>query len=343
MRRFWEFRSNLITLEYYHKFKELNQFKKNCHDYYMLFPLWLLENDYYDEIIIWRLSNKPINDITFNIGNKKYIQRWVRSFNETLNYPSPNISFFRGGFKEYDIITQKNPNHFGKKIYLGAGKRIFSQWNGIYDIYLIEDKKDFVKNKNCLPFYKTASPEIFYPIKDSQIKYDICWPCNFTQIKYKGQEFFISLIAKHPFLQKLKIVHCGNKPQVGKNLCEQYDVNNIEFKGNITRTKLNEILNISKFGLNLSNLNDGCPRVSTEILMSGTPLIIRNIVRLLKDFKKHGVIIVNENNISNQIENAIKNYDQLKDKVLNTIKKEISFDNINQKNINSWQKNIKGI
>jgi hypothetical protein len=336
MRSFWLYRSNLNILEYYHNIKELKQFKNKCHDYYLLFPLWLLENDYYDEVIIWRLSTKKLKDIVFNINGKKYIQRWVRSFNETLNYPSPEISFFRGGFKEYDILTQKNPKHLGKKIYLGAGKRIFSQWNGIYDIYLIEDERDFVSNRNCVYFYKTASPKIFNPIENIEKKYDICWPCNFTQIKYKGQEFFISLISKHPFLQKLKIIHCGNKSDIGKQLCKEYNISNIEFAGSVTRKELNKILNKSKFGLNVSNLNDGCPRVSTEILMSGTPLIIRNKTRLLNDFKQHGVVIINEHNILNQIIYAFKKYNQLKNEVLNIIKKEISFDNINKKNIERW-------
>ncbi len=336
MRRFWLFRSNIKNLEYYHQYKELNLFKKHCHDYYMLFPLWLLENDYFDEVIIWRLTDKPHDDIIFTINNKKYIQRWVTNFNETLKYPSPDISFWRGGFKEYDQVTKSNPKHFGKKIYLGAGKRIFSQWKGIYDTYLIEDEQDFVKNKNCIPFYKTASPEIFHPIKNTQIKYDICWPCNFTQLKYKGQKFFISLISEHPLLQKLKIVHCGNKPEIGKRLCKEYNVTNIEFKGSLERPYLNNLLNSSKFGLNLSNLSDGCPRVSTEILMSGTPLILRNTVRLLPYFKIKGVIIINKNDIVNQIKCAMQNYNQLKNEILSTIKKEISFDNISQKNIKAF-------
>jgi hypothetical protein len=67
MRSFWLFRPNLKTLEYYHKFTSLKTFKEQCHDYYLIFPLWLLENNYFDEVVIWRLSDKQIPDITAHL------------------------------------------------------------------------------------------------------------------------------------------------------------------------------------------------------------------------------------------------------------------------------------
>ena len=228
MRRFWLFRSDLAALEYYHKYKDLEIFKENCHDYYMLLPIWLLENDYMDEVIIWRLTKTWKKDIIFDVNGKKYIQKWVKNFNETLKYPSPDITFWRGGFKKYDTVTSMHPEHFGLKLYLGAGRRILPQWGGVYDVFLMEDERDFVERKKCLPFYKTASPFIFHPI-ESEIKWDICWPCNFTQIKFKGQEEFIKMISQRPKLKEYSIVHCGNKPEVGKSICKRYKVENIEF------------------------------------------------------------------------------------------------------------------
>ena len=70
MRRFWLFRSNLIPLEYYHEFKDLDTFEKNCHDYYMLLPLWLLQNNFFDEVTIWRLTKNPKEDIIFDVNGK---------------------------------------------------------------------------------------------------------------------------------------------------------------------------------------------------------------------------------------------------------------------------------
>jgi len=342
MRIFWEFRSNLKNLEYYHEYKDYKTFKENCHDFYMLFPLWLLENDYFDEVIIWRLSNKPIDDIVFHVGTKRFIQRWVNSFHQTLKHPSPEISFWRGGFPEYDKTVNLKPSHFGKKLYLGAGKRVYPQFGGTYDAFLIEDGRDRIEGKKCIPFFKTASPQIFHPVEPPvKERYDICWPCNFTQVKYKGQPFFISQIAKNPVLQKLKIVHCGNRPEVGKELCRKFNVKNIQFVGSVTRPELNKYLNKSKFGMNLSNQTDGCPRVSTEILMSGTPLILMESVRLLGIYKKNGVIEVNENNLKNKIIDGLNNYENYRTQVLYSLKHEISFDKICQKNIERWKAELK--
>lgn len=337
-RRFWLFRSNIRHLEYYHKFTDLETFENECHDFYMLFPIWLLRHDHFDEVTIWRLTNKVRPDIIFNVNGKKYYQRWVRNFTQCLKYPPPNVSLFRGGFREYDNETRFSPKHYGLKLYLGTGKRIYPQWNGKYDIFLQEDEKDFQKGRNCLPFYKTASPKIFFHPRKYVFKkqYDICWPCNFTQMRHKGQEQFISAVAKYPELQKLKIINCGNKPEAGKKMCKKYGVKNIEFAGHVDRKKLRDTLNRSNFGLCMSNRQDGCPRVVTEILMTETPLILSDQTRLLPYYKKNGVIEVNSNNIAKKIMWADKNYVDIKRQLSYAVENIISFDKICAKNVSRW-------
>lgn len=340
MKRFCLFRSNLASLEYYHEYKDLETFIKNCHDYYMLFPLWLLQKNYFDCIYIIRLQNKNQNmkDIIFDVNGKKYIQAWVNDLSDVLKLPSPDISFFRGGFEIYDKFTKKYPDFSKFKIYLGAGQRINTAWGGKYDLFLMEDDQDIKDNVGTHPFYKTASPFIFHPYQNTIVDfvYDICWPCNFTQINYKGQEFFIKAISKSEYLKTLKIVHCGNKPQIGEQLCKKYGVINITFQGTQERKNLNNFLNYSKFGLNLSNRKDGCPRVSTEILMSGTPLIIHEQTRLLSYYKHRGIIEVNGGNITIKISQAIDHHTRHKSDTLLAIKDELSFDKTNQKNIDLW-------
>ena len=336
MRIFWLFRSNIKHLEYYHKYDNLEEFEKKCHDFYMLFPIWLLRQGYFDTVVVWRLSKSPPKNIDFNVDGRLYSQRWIQNLSEVLNYPKPKMSFFRGGFKEYDTVTKQNPDHFGLKLYLATGRRIRPQWGGIYDYLLQEDKRDMVHSDHkSIPFYKTASPQIFHPKKLDK-KYDICWPCNFMQIRYKGQEYFIQTIAKNKDLQKLKIVHCGNKPGVGKKLCQKYGVTNIEFKGEVNRAVLNDTLNQSKFGLCLSNLQDGCPRVISEILMSGTPLFISNLTRSLDYYKKNGIIEVDEKNIAKKIKVGLEEYKDYRRHVEYAIKHSISFDTICKKNISRW-------
>lgn len=341
MRIFWLFRSNIKNFEYYHKYETLEEFEKNCHDFYMLFPIWLLRKGYVDTVVVWRLSKIQVKDIDFIVDGKLYSQRWVKDFSEVFEYPKPQMSFFRGGFSEYDTVTKQKPDHFGLKLYLATGRRIRPQWGGIYDYLLQEDKRDMVySDHKSLPFYKTASPDIFFPYltlqPDQHEQYDICWPCNFTQIRYKGQEFFIKAISENKDLQKLKIVHCGNKPEVGKKLCKKYGVTNIEFEGWVDRQRLNVLLNHSKLGLCLSNLQDGCPRVVTEVLAAGTPLVVSNLTRVLPYYKKKGVIEVNQKNISGKIRGAIKNYTKYRLEAMQAVIKELSFDTIMEKNIKSW-------
>lgn len=339
MRIFWLFRSNIKHLEYYHKYDNLEEFENTCHDFYMLFPIWLLRNNYFDTVVVWRLTERPIKEINFVVNDGMYSQRWIRNFSEVLKYPQATMSLFRGGFPEYDKAIAQKPSYFGLKLYLGTGKRIYPEYGGKYDVYLQEDKKDFKPGYNCLPFYKTASPEIFFPIPVGLTEpkdIDICWPCNFAQIRHKGQEDFIKAVGSSSYLKTLKIVHCGNKPAVGKKLCEKYRVNNIEFMGSVDRPTLNEVLNKSKFGLCMSNRVDGCPRIATEILMSGTPLIVRDQTRLLPFYKKNGVVEVDMNTIRERIEWALGNHDQLKREVKYAIEHTISFDQICRKNISRW-------
>jgi Glycosyl transferases group 1 len=337
MKSFWLFRSNIRALEYYHEFKDLETFETKCHDYYMLFPIWLLRNNYFDEVVIWRLGDYVRDDIIFNVNGKKFIQRWVRNFTQTLKYPPPEMSLWRGGFREYDDITKFHPEHFGMKLYLGTGQRTYPRYGGEYDVILQEDEQDFRPGHNCIPFYKTASPHIFKRNVFS-IRWDICWPCNFTQIRYKGQNEFIDAVASSPSLQKLSIVHCGNKPEAGKAMCLRSKVKNIKFLGWKSREELCNILNQSKFGLCMSNRNDGCPRVATEILMTKTPMIISEKTRLLPSYKKNGVVEVNDRNIEEKILWAMENHFILKSQTKHAVKHEISFDKICKKNIMRWKK-----
>lgn len=283
MKTFWLFRTNLRQYEYYHSIDNLEQFKKQCHDFYLLMGIWMLENTELEEFVVWRLVKEQSGHAKysgrkeFEVNGKKFIQLFVDDFNDCFQFeqfPRPDITLFRGGFPDYGKITKANPNYFGLKLYLGAGQRVFPKYGGIYDKILVEDERDMNPNFDCIPFYKTANPNIFYPM-DLEKKWNICWPCNFSQEKYKGQEWFIKQVAKSDYLKSLKILHVGNVPKRGRDLCKKYGVNNIVFKGWVTRPELNEYLNQSNLGLVTSNELDGSPRILTEILCTGIPVGIR--------------------------------------------------------------------
>src|SRR4030042_3854248 len=293
MKSFWIFRTNLRQLEYYHSIKDLETFKKECHDFYLLMGVWFLENNIVDEVIVWRLNPKvKISDIEFVVNEKKFIQKFVDDFSVCFSYPKPYITFWRGGFAEYDALTLSRSDFFSpRSFYLAAGKRTFPQYGGKYDRILVESDSNL--SKGIWPFYKTSNQEIFKPL-NLQKKYDVCWICNFTQLKFKGQKFFIDQISKSKFLKKLSICHVGNNPQVGISLCKKYNVFNISFLGYLSRLKINEILNMSKFGLVTSSSIDGCPRVITEVMCTGTPVLIREQTKLLDYYKKFGVVVFSD-------------------------------------------------
>jgi hypothetical protein len=338
MKKFWIFRTNLRNLEYYHKYKDLQTFKDNCHDFYLLQGIWYLENDVFDEVTVWRLNPKEKQkEIVFDVNGKKFIQRWCDSFKETYNLDPPNITLFRGGFPEYDELTKDQPKQFGISMYLGSGKRVFPQYGGKYKVILLEDERDINKNYQCSPFYKTANPNIFRPLEKQTKKYDICWVANFSQITQKGQEYFISKIQQNSILRKSKIIHCGNQPEVGKKLCKKYAVKNVEFAGWVDRSQLNLLLNQSCCGIVNSNMKDGCPRAMTEILMSGTPLIVRDETRLLKYYKnQNGIFVYNDNNISDKVSEVYNNQTIIKQKIKDLIDTNLSFSAICKQNLNSF-------
>jgi len=336
----WLFRSNIRDLEYYHKYLDLQTFDSNCHDFYLLMLIWLLKREKLNRAIVWRLK-KPgskIEDITFDINGRQFMQKFVNNFMECLSYPKPDITFWRGGFPEYDQMTRTNYKFFGpRSLYLGAGRRIYPQYGGKYDAILIEDERDANPNFKTLPFYKTANKSIFRLVP-SEKTFDICWPCNFSQIKYKGQEFFISEIGKSNYLKSLKIVHVGDHPERGKELCSKYGVNNITFLGSLTRPDLNMVLNSSLIGINLSNSLDGCPRVSTEILSSRIPLLIREQTRLLNFYKNEdfGCIVFKDKELEKKIKYALDNIEKLNQSVWTSLRTHLYMENICRKNWKLW-------
>jgi len=338
MKRFWLFRSDIRELEYYHSYKDFETFEKKCHDFYLMMGVEFLKMNVFDEVTIWRLHPKVKQPhYIMEVNGKRFIQRWVDDFKHCVDYPrfnygKPDVSFFRGGFKEYCDLVKEKGNSLGKKLYLGAGKRITPQYGGIYDKILVESEYELTRGR--ISFYKTCNPHIFKPL-DLDKKYDICMMSNFTQAHMKGQEFVIDQISKSKYLQSLKFVHLGNNPHVGKKMCNHYKVNNIEFKGWVDRPTANKILNQSKFGLMSSTLQDGCPRVSTEMLCSGTPLLIRNTTRLLPYYKKYGVVEFGDNNLEERVKHAIYIHSTLYKELRNNLDR-LSYKKICEKNINLW-------
>jgi hypothetical protein len=338
MKTFWLFRTNLRQLEYYHQYTNLEEFKLKCHDFYLLQGIWFLENGIFDEVVIWRLSPKNIyyrQEIIFIVNGKRFIQRFVNNFNECISAGYiPDVTFFRGGFREYGDLTSTYSKLFGKSLYCGTGKRVYPQHGGKYSKILVEDERDI--KEGCIKFYKTANAEIFKQLLVEK-KYDICWPCNFSQVMYKGQEWFIRQVSKSAYLQSLKIIHVGNKPETGRGLCKRYNVKNIHFMGQTDRPNLNIILNQSKCALVSSNQSDGCPRIITEILASGTLLLLRDLTRALQYYRLYDIEL-NEDNLIHATRLAIES-GGVRAALLSSNMDKLSMATICRLNLKEWEIN----
>lgn len=340
--KLWLFRSNLRPLENYHSIKDIETFKKECHDFYLLQLIWYLENDYIDDAIVWRLrpldEHKNIKNIHMKINGRWFSQCWVDNFDEILDIHAleADISFFRGGFPEYDKMTNhRNKRKLGTKLYLGASNRVYPKYGGTYDKFLFEEEVTF--GKNTAPFYKTANPNIFYPKKSmGDPIYDICYISNFSQLSYKGQEKFIQQVSKSDYLKSLHIVHIGNKSEIGLKLCSKYNVNNITFMGWVNKDNVNNLINSSKFGLVYSNKTDGCPRVITEILSAGTPLFISDETRCLDFYKLQGVITFSDKDFEICVKTGL-NAPGIKERLLE-FRHRLSMETICKLNWKNWTK-----
>lgn len=332
----WIFRTNLRPLEYYHKFREITEFKTYCHDFYLLMGLWYIESDIFNEVIVWRLKPKDqeINDIVFRVRDNTFTQKFTSSFYNVVDLPTPNVSFFRGGFQEYCMITKRQPAHFGISLYLGAGRRVFPQYGGKYKKVLVESDEDLTHSMTE-PFFKTANNKIFYPFQINNLKYDLCWICNFSEVNYKGQEYFIEQVSRSRYLKGLNIIHVGNEPARGTELCKKFGVSNINFLGYHTRPEINTFLNQSKLAIVTSNENDGSPRVITEVLCSCTPLLIREKTRVLGFYKEKGVVEFKDEELEGKAMYAFNNRELLRKALLENLSN-ISLGQICNLNYRIW-------
>jgi len=347
MKTLYLFRSNLRHLEYYHKYNTYETFDANCHDFYLLFPLELLKMGKYDKVIIWRLTDTPKKDIVFKfkneIGTKGiFIQKFCHhSFDEVFSLPRPDVTIFRGGFREYDSIVNKISGFFGKTFYLGASRRLTPEYGGKYDVILYESELDLpasntISNFTFKRFFKTANPKIFYH-NEIKPKFDIVWPWKYTSDHRKGEHFFLKAIQKHSGLQQLSIYHCGNEPKKAQKLCDSYGVTNVICDDIQHYHDMSAVINSGVCGLLTSDKEDGCPRLSTEILSCCVPLLIRDKTRILDYYNGFGKINYSDgDDLYSKFMFIKENRSEIVERLKNRIGKDLSLREICMMNVKEW-------
>jgi len=342
--RLWIFRSNLRIFEYYHKINNLAEFKEKCHDFYLLLGLELLRTQRVQkEVIIWRQTPPNVKpfEILFSVKSNNgsvafFRQKFVSNFSDCFLNEKPDITLFRGGFPEYDDLVKRDKEFFGLSLYLPTGIRVKPIYGGSYDEILIESLSDF---SSGVPFYKTANPEVFFHQKHSlkPKEFDLILPSNFSNSKQKGQEYFITqVVAISSFLKSLKILHAGNEPSKGTQICNKVNVTNIHFLGWQSRKTLNFLFNKSKFVVITSTKLDGCPRTLTEAMCSGTPVCVYKDTRALPYYEN--IPGFERFETASDLERIIKD-NEIKEVIVDPQRK-LDFSTIVEKNFSLWFKSL---
>ncbi len=193
---------------------------------------------------------------------------WVPKLKDYNN--KPDLIFARGGFVEYGQLLNRYQN--AKKIYYGAGVRTIPPKTSNYDLIIVDDLGDVSRgtkkhpNSTVWPWFKPAADNVFKPLESEVKTYDVCFPANGTQL-FKGFDFVYSTAPKD-----LSILNLGY-PQKKFKLPE-----NIENK-RVPRNEMPEWYNKCKVGIVCTSDYDSHPRVISEMLACGLPVVALDRVR----------------------------------------------------------------
>lgn len=215
----------------------------------------------------------------------------------------PDLIVCRGGFDFYEPFIKKYPK--AKKVYYGAGVRSYPQGYDKYDLFLVDSlkQKKLVKSKGkrSALFIKPAAT-LFKP-QDVEKKYDICFMANASQGNIKRHELFLRTFAG----SKYKILNLGNIDKKYVKLAKQLAVN-IDWGDWSLRKYLPAKISQCKVGICCSTNYDSCPRVISEYLACGLPIIVTKNVNFWheKYITKETGLLVGEDKLKMGVKRVLR-------------------------------------
>lgn len=223
-----------------------------------------------DETELWYWHGLREKEFAHN-----FTERWVPSFATYRNDFVPDIIICRGGFQQFHPVLERFPSVF--KVYHGAGHRFLPQ-PGFYDYDLViydfpegvEIGKEKFPNMAHSNFVKSAVDNLFYPIPDVEPEYDVCFPANGPQARWKGHEFVYGTVPSD-----IKVLNLGfpSRFKVPKNVTS-YRVLRTDMAKNIAKCKMGIIT--------LHNIV-GLPRTLPELLACGKPIVMLDEAKIWED------------------------------------------------------------
>lgn len=240
-----------------------------CDDVWSNFLYAMLDKNDYGEIWYY---NGPYREhkLASNL-----MERWIPNFETYTNNIVFDFVFCRGGFTTYHPVLKRFPNAI--KIYYGAGHRFLPQPGFFdYDIILQDSPEQVEICKEKFPeilitlFIKPAADNIFYPIECKK-EHDVCFPANAAQA-FKGHKFIYSTVPKD-----IKLLNLGNNPHDYR-----YPENVTSYR--VLRKDMAKEMAKCKVGVVATQSHiDSCPRVISEILACGIPIVVLDGTRFWKE------------------------------------------------------------
>ena len=273
----------------------------DCDDIYTLILAKMVENTDY-KAQIWYWGGKRIKQYNNNVKEVR-----VSSFSRETIHFMPDIIIARGGFAEYDVVMERYPHAF--KIYYGAhAERFYPEGFCDYNVILVDSPEQkqiceqMFPNIHCEYLLKPAADNIIYAIEGNTKEYDICFPANGKQMKFKGHEF-VYITSPSQF----KILNLGNP-------CKLHKPPHITQK-RVLRKNIAKEYAKCKVGIICCNKGlDSCPRVLPEMLACNIPVICTDTFYFWKEkyINRYTGVICKKEKLWETVKDVLANMDKFK-------------------------------
>lgn len=210
--------------------------------------------------------------IWYNSGSERIFHYksniWVitKSTNDLRSF---DVVLARGGFEYYIPILKKCRNAY--KVYYGAGKRIFPQDKINYEMILVDCEEDLKIATKKYPQSKvilwTKPCARHYMPVDVEKKYDVCYVAPNPKDERKRCEWVYKTAP-----EDLRILQLGNEPHIKPP-------KNIKVK-RVASTKMPKVISKCKVTIAPYSGNDSAPRIITESMACGVPVVCSKDVKL---------------------------------------------------------------
>jgi glycosyltransferase involved in cell wall biosynthesis len=270
-----------------------DRLEENC-DMWTQLAAKLIGDDY-GEVWYWG-GNRAVQ------YNQHITDRWIESFSDTSFDFKPDVIIARGGFPEYDCVVRRNPQAF--KMYYGAGRRFLPADPGFYDVLLVDSPiqesaaQEQCPLLRCAKFVKPAAENIFFPTGVEKT----------INILFSGSDIPRKQLV--PFLKQIRKLKVTVAGLVSNDTRRRFP--NVSFLGWLPRKQMRDVYSAAKILVCCSDELDSNPRVISESMACGCPVIVTDSVMLWREkyLSQRSGVSVGWRDLPDTISRCVSNYQQ---------------------------------